>query len=37
MTTIHVPLAEVEAYEKKGWVATNSWSIRDYTVVMEKE
>ena len=31
-----VPLANVEAYEKKGWVATNAWSIRDYTVVMEK-
>ena len=36
MQTLHVPLAEVEAYEKKGWVATQEWSILHYTVVMVK-
>ena len=36
MQTLHVPLAEVEAYEKKGWFATQEWSILHYTVVMKK-
>ena len=34
--TITVPFHKIEAMEKKGWIATNQWSIKDYTVTMEK-
>ena len=34
--TKKVPFADIEAMEKKGWIATNEWSIQDYYVVMEK-
>ena len=35
--TINVPFHKIEAKEKKGWIATNQWSIKNYTVVMERE
>ena len=36
MKTKKVLFADVEKYEKKGWIATNEWSIKDYYVVMVK-
>ena len=36
MKTKKVLFADVEKYEKKGWLTTNTWSIKDYCVVMEK-
>ena len=36
MKTKKVLFADIEKYEKKGWVTTNEWSIKDYYVVMEK-
>ena len=36
MKTKNVLFADVEKYEKKGWVTTNDWSIKDYYVVMVK-
>lgn len=35
--TKKVNFADIEAMEKRGWIATNEWSIKDYTVTMEKE
>jgi len=36
MKTKNVLFADVEKYEKKGWLTTNEWSIKDYYVVMVK-
>ena len=36
MKTKNVLFADVEKYEKKGWITTNEWSIKDYFVVMVK-
>ena len=36
MKTKNVPFADIEAYEKKGWLTTNRWSIKDSYVVMVK-
>ena len=36
MKTKKVLFADVEKYEKKGWIPTNDWSIKDYYVVMVK-
>ena len=34
--TRKVLFADIEAMEKKGWVTTNEWSIKDYYVIMER-
>ena len=36
MKTKKVLFADVEKYEKKGWISTNEWSIKDYYVDMVK-